>query len=90
MRVFVFHLMPWPYLPPDFSETHDTAWVVCENDLYDPERGWYSGLYEATQTPNKAMTANTNAIILESLYYRRFGKLMQPAYGESSEVRAAN
>src|SRR5919204_129374 len=39
MRVFVFHLMPWPYLPPDFGDTHDSAWVVCENELYDPERG---------------------------------------------------
>src|ERR671935_2768924 len=39
MRVFVFHLMPWPYLPADFGETHDSAWVVCENSLYDPVRG---------------------------------------------------
>jgi len=39
MRVFAFHLMPWPYLPDDFAATHDTAWVVCENDLYDPEKG---------------------------------------------------
>ena len=31
--------MPWPYLPDDFGATHDTAWVVCENDLYDPKRG---------------------------------------------------
>lgn len=59
-------------------------------DLYDPERGWYSGLYETTQIPNKAITANTNAIILESLCYRRFGKLMQPADGESAGSRAAN
>ena len=39
MRFFVFHLMPWPYLPDNFRETHDTAWVVCENSLYDAERG---------------------------------------------------
>ena len=39
MRFYTFHLMPWPYLPADFGQTHDTAWVVCENDLYDPERG---------------------------------------------------
>src|SRR5437868_15238148 len=31
--------MPWPYLPADFGATHDTAWVVCENDLYDPQKG---------------------------------------------------
>ena len=39
MQFYVFHLMPWPYLPPDFGETHDSAWVVCENELYDPIRG---------------------------------------------------
>src|SRR5689334_18361029 len=39
MQVFVFHLMPWPYLPDNFAATHDTAWVVCENSLYDPQRG---------------------------------------------------
>jgi alkanesulfonate monooxygenase SsuD/methylene tetrahydromethanopterin reductase-like flavin-dependent oxidoreductase (luciferase family) len=39
MQVFVFHLMPWPYLPDDFAATHDTAWVVCENSLFDPKKG---------------------------------------------------
>ena len=39
MRIYVFHLMPWPYLPEDFSQTHDTAWVECENSLYDPVKG---------------------------------------------------
>jgi alkanesulfonate monooxygenase SsuD/methylene tetrahydromethanopterin reductase-like flavin-dependent oxidoreductase (luciferase family) len=39
MKCYVFHLMPWPYLPADFGQTHDTAWVVCENSLYDPQRG---------------------------------------------------
>jgi hypothetical protein len=45
-------------------------------DLYDTDRGWYSGMYEATQTPNRALTANTNAIILESLCYQQFGPLL--------------
>jgi hypothetical protein len=43
-------------------------------DLYDPERGWYSGLYEVSQSPNMAITCNTNAIILESICYKKFGK----------------
>jgi hypothetical protein len=44
--------------------------------LYDPQRGWYSGLYEKDFKPNRAITANTNAIILQSLAYRRFGVLL--------------
>ncbi len=45
--------------------------------LNDPARGWYSGLYEATGKPNKAITGNTNAIILETLCYKKFGKHIQ-------------
>src|SRR5215207_3499457 len=39
MKFYQFHLMPWPDLPEDFAQTHDSAWVVCENTLFDPERG---------------------------------------------------
>ena len=45
--------------------------------LNDPERGWYSGLYEVSGQPNKALTANTNGIILEALAYKQGGKLMK-------------
>ncbi len=45
--------------------------------LADPQRGWYSGLYEATGQPNKAITANTNGIILEALAYKQGGKFIK-------------
>ncbi|MBL7993181.1 MAG: DUF3131 domain-containing protein [Candidatus Kapabacteria bacterium] len=45
--------------------------------LYDPQKGWYSGLYEQTGQPNKAITCNTNAIVLEALAYKRFGAHLQ-------------
>ncbi len=44
--------------------------------LYEPDRGWYSGRYEITKLPNKAITCNTNAIILESLCFKKFGRLV--------------
>ncbi|MEM7467649.1 MAG: DUF3131 domain-containing protein [Pseudomonadota bacterium] len=44
--------------------------------LYDEEKGWYSGWYEIKNRPNKAITANTNGIILEALAYKQFGKLV--------------
>jgi len=47
---------------------------IAEN--YDQERGWYSGIYESTNEPNKAITANTNGIILEALHYIQFGPMM--------------
>jgi alkanesulfonate monooxygenase SsuD/methylene tetrahydromethanopterin reductase-like flavin-dependent oxidoreductase (luciferase family) len=39
MKFYHFHLMPWPYLPADFAEKYDSAWVWCPNTLYDPVRG---------------------------------------------------
>lgn len=39
MKYFFFHLMSWPYLPPDFGAAHDSAWVWCPNALYDPAKG---------------------------------------------------
>ena len=46
------------------------------DELYDPERGWYSGWYEKKEKPNTAITANTNGIVLESLAYRALGVLL--------------
>jgi len=39
MQVYCFHLMPWAYLPEDFSEKHNSAWVTAPNSLYDLELG---------------------------------------------------
>lgn len=44
-------------------------------NLHDPERGWYAGFYEKTGKPNTALTADTNAFVLESLAVKQFGKL---------------
>lgn len=46
--------------------------------LHDPEKGWYSGLYDKTGEPNKVLTANTNGIILETLAYKQTGVLLKP------------
>jgi len=39
-------------------------------------RGFYSGLYEVTATPNRSLNCNTNAVVLESLAYRTTGPLL--------------
>jgi hypothetical protein len=36
--------------------------------------GYYAGIYENDNTINKSLNINTNAIILESLYYKHFKK----------------
>jgi len=39
MKFFFFHLMSWPYLPDDFDQRYDSAWVWLPNSLYDPVKG---------------------------------------------------
>ena len=39
MLFVCFHFMPWPHLPPDFEQRHESAWLTCPNRLYDPVRG---------------------------------------------------
>ena len=39
MKFFAFTLMPWPYLPADYLERFDSAWVTFPNSEFDPERG---------------------------------------------------
>jgi alkanesulfonate monooxygenase SsuD/methylene tetrahydromethanopterin reductase-like flavin-dependent oxidoreductase (luciferase family) len=36
MRLFSFHLMPYPSLPPDYD---GPAWIKCPNQLFDPAVG---------------------------------------------------
>ncbi|HEX2526662.1 MAG TPA: DUF3131 domain-containing protein [Geminicoccus sp.] len=45
--------------------------------LNDPTKGWFTGRFETGET-NGSITANTNAMILESLHFRAFGPLMTP------------
>jgi hypothetical protein len=50
--------------------------------LNDPARGWYAGLYESGARPNKAVSANTNAVVLESLAYVARGPLLRIREGQ--------
>ncbi len=45
--------------------------------LADPEQGVFAGTYEQTQEPNRALTLNTNGIILEALLYSHLGQPLE-------------
>jgi hypothetical protein len=49
--------------------------LTAVSKLHDPKRGWYAGLYEKNSGPNRAITANTNGIVLESLAVMQFGSM---------------
>jgi hypothetical protein len=63
-------------------------WVLWKDDytdvlfeaisnLYDPDRGFYEGLYENGNGFINTFTANTNGIILEELLFKAQGKLLR-------------
>ena len=44
---------------------------------YDPKKGYYAGIYEKRPGQNKAMTLNTNSIILEAMLSAKMGPLQK-------------
>lgn len=44
---------------------------------YDPKKGFYAGIYEKRPGQNKAMTLNTNSIILEGMLSAKMGPLQK-------------
>ncbi|MGE4239237.1 DUF3131 domain-containing protein [Ramlibacter sp.] len=47
--------------------------------LYDPDRGWYEGRFEAGGAPQDNITLSTNAAVLEALLFKAKGVLFDPA-----------
>lgn len=47
------------------------------SDLYDPEKGFYEGVYENGNGLIKTFTANNNGIMLEALLYKTQGKILR-------------
>lgn len=45
------------------------------NPLHDPEKGWFEGRRERDGSYERTMTCTTNAVILEVLAYKMYGKL---------------
>ena len=63
------------FLYPD--DEYATVLSDAVSSAYDPENGWYSGIYENGQGYNKAITANTNGVILTGLLHKKYGPLNQ-------------
>lgn len=59
-------------LYPEDPYSKELAYFV--SNAYNPERGWYSGIYENGGGYNKAITANTNGIIMSLMLYKKYGE----------------
>lgn len=45
---------------------------------FDPERGFYEGVYEDGRGPIQTQTANNNGIMLETLFFKANGPILRP------------
>jgi hypothetical protein len=79
---------PHPELAAFSTKAAMGMWILFDNrygrrleeaiwGLYDTEKGFYEGYYEADGRKIETFTANTNGIILEALLYREQGKLLR-------------
>ena len=56
-----------------YQDDYTARLAAAMDGLFDPSKGWYAGRYERDGRANQALTANTNAIVLESLSYLQNG-----------------
>ncbi|MEA5580929.1 DUF3131 domain-containing protein [Nodularia harveyana UHCC-0300] len=71
----------WHYLFP--NNVYAQKLFDAAKDLRSPDGGgFYAGLYEETQQPNKALTGNTNGLMMEILYYKARGN--RPLIGSNN------
>lgn len=60
-----------------YRTPYTTKLIKAIEDLYDRDKGWFSGRYEVSNEINTSITCNTNAIILEAICYKKFGKYLK-------------
>ena len=53
-----------------FDDSYSTLLFKKSKNLYNPDLGFYAGVYETSGKTNTAITANVNGIILETLNYK--------------------
>jgi alkanesulfonate monooxygenase SsuD/methylene tetrahydromethanopterin reductase-like flavin-dependent oxidoreductase (luciferase family) len=86
MKIFFFHLMPWPYLDPDFDKTYGTAWVKLPNKLYDPEKG--NKLYNRyLDELESAEALGFDGICVNEHHQSAYGQMPSPNIMAASLVR---
>ncbi|NOT85160.1 MAG: DUF3131 domain-containing protein [Methylococcaceae bacterium] len=61
------------YLYPE--DPYSKELLNAISSAYDPERGWYAGIYEKGLGYNDIITSNTNGVILTTMLYKKYGAL---------------
>ncbi|WML91465.1 DUF3131 domain-containing protein [Thiothrix lacustris] len=71
------------------NDPYSKELVYTVSSAYDPDRGWYSGIYESGGGYNKAITANTNGIVLSMLLYKKYGEFYPMCKKCQREIKTA-
>ena len=69
-----------------FTGSYPDRLLSAARELVDT-RGLYAGRYDRDGTVNRALSLNTNAIVLEALAYRAHGPWLRPEEPDASEAR---
>jgi alkanesulfonate monooxygenase SsuD/methylene tetrahydromethanopterin reductase-like flavin-dependent oxidoreductase (luciferase family) len=72
-----FHLMPWPYLPADFDEKYDSAWVTLPNTIYDPVKG-YAQYNRYLDEIERADKLGWDSVIVNEHHQNAYGTMPSP------------
>lgn len=61
------------------QDPYSAVLLSAVESAYDPDRGWFSGVYENGGF-NDVTTANTNGIILQTMLFRKYGVLAEQCH----------
>ena len=77
MKHFLFHLMPYQDLPPDFEQKHESAWVWVPNELFDPARahGYYNDYIDQLA---EAETLGFDGVCVNEHHQNAYGLMPSP------------
>jgi alkanesulfonate monooxygenase SsuD/methylene tetrahydromethanopterin reductase-like flavin-dependent oxidoreductase (luciferase family) len=77
LQFHYFHLMPWPYLPEDFDEKYDSAWVTLPNSIYDPVKGHrlYNRYFDEMERADKL---GWDSVIVNEHHQNAYGTMPSP------------
>ncbi len=65
--------MTMAMLYPD--DPYSSVLLSAIKSAYDPDGGWYSGVFESGAGYNDVTTANTNGVIMSGLLHKKYGAL---------------
>jgi len=77
LQFHYFHLMPWPFLPDDYDEKYDSAWITLPNAIYDPQKGHkqYNRYFDEIERADKL---GWDSVIVNEHHQNAYGTMPSP------------